>query len=36
MIVRPNITANFQAARYFEKAARWKTLWPTLTILDPE
>jgi hypothetical protein len=36
MIVRPNITPNFQAARYFEKAARWQTLWPALTILDPE
>ncbi len=36
MIVRPNKTANFQAERYREKAARWKALWPSLTILDPE
>jgi len=33
MIVRPNRTANFQAARYDEKAARWKALWPELTVL---
>ena len=35
-IVRPNKTANFQAARYREKAGRWKALWPSLTILDPD
>lgn len=35
MIVRPNPTANFQAARYLEKAGRWKRLWPQLTILPP-
>lgn len=35
MIVRPNATANFQAARYREKAGRWKKLWPKLTILPP-
>jgi hypothetical protein len=33
MIVRPNDTPNFQAARYHEKAARWKSLWPELTVL---
>ena len=33
MIVRPNRTANFQAPRYDEKTARWKALWPELTIL---
>lgn len=33
MIVRPNPTANFQAARYDQKAARWKANWPELTIL---
>jgi uncharacterized protein len=33
MIVRPNPTANFQAARYEEKTARWKALWPELTVL---
>ena len=31
MIVRPNRTANFQVARYDEKVARWKALWPELT-----
>ncbi len=33
MIVRPNDTPNFQAARYQEKTARWKALWPDLTVL---
>ena len=33
MIVRPNRTTNFQAARYDEKTARWKALWPELTVL---
>ena len=33
MIVRPNDTPNFQAARYQEKTARWKALWPELTVL---
>ena len=33
MIVRPNITGNFQATRYLEKAHRWKSLWPELTII---
>src|SRR5580704_780356 len=28
MIVRPNRTANFSAANYAVKAARWKALWP--------
>jgi hypothetical protein len=36
MIVRPNLTANFRADRYFEKAARWKSVWPELTILPAE
>jgi uncharacterized protein len=35
MIVRPNLTANFNADRYFEKASRWKSLWPGITILPP-
>ena len=33
MIVRPNRTANFRADRYREKADRWKSLWPEITIL---
>jgi len=33
MIVRPNRTANFQATRFLEKANRWKTLWPEITII---
>jgi hypothetical protein len=33
MIVRPNRTVNFQAARYDEKVARWKANWPELTVL---
>lgn len=36
MIVRPNRAApNFQARTYLEKTARWKPLWPKLTILPP-
>jgi hypothetical protein len=35
MIVRPNRMPNFQSEHYDAKAARWKTLWPQLTILPP-
>jgi hypothetical protein len=33
MIVRPNPTANFSAANYMKKAARWKALWPEITVV---
>jgi hypothetical protein len=33
LIVRPNRCANFSAANYETKAARWKRLWPELTVL---
>jgi hypothetical protein len=33
MIVRPNRAQNFQSERYREKAERWKSLWPEITIL---
>jgi uncharacterized protein len=33
MIVQPNSCANFSAANYQTKAARWKTLWPEITVL---
>jgi uncharacterized protein len=33
LIVRPNRTANFSAANYQAKAARWKRLWPEITVL---
>jgi hypothetical protein len=33
LIVRPNPTANFSAASYATKAARWKALWPEVTVL---
>src|SRR5665213_2016649 len=36
MIVRPNACANFSAANYMAKAARWKELWPELTVLPAE
>lgn len=36
MIVRPNITANFSAANYTAKAARWKALWPEITVIAPD
>ena len=32
MIVRPNRTPNFRQSAYLEKAERWKTLWPEITI----
>jgi len=34
MIVRPNLTANFSAANYAKKAARWKALWPEVAVLE--
>ncbi|MBR0870073.1 nucleotidyltransferase family protein [Bradyrhizobium tropiciagri] len=36
MIVRPNRSANFSAANYATKAARWKALWPEITVLAAE
>jgi uncharacterized protein len=36
MVVRPNRTANFSAANYAAKAARWKTLWPEITVLPAD
>ncbi|MGJ4940086.1 nucleotidyltransferase family protein [Bradyrhizobium sp. HKCCYLS1011] len=36
MIVRPNRTANFSAANYAAKAARWKTLWPEIRVIAPD
>jgi hypothetical protein len=33
LIVRPNPGPNFSAANYEAKAARWKMLWPELTVL---
>jgi uncharacterized protein len=36
MIVRPNPTPNFSAANYAAKAARWKQLWPEITVLPAE
>jgi hypothetical protein len=35
MIVRPNPGANFSAENYTAKAARWKMLWPEITVLGP-
>jgi hypothetical protein len=34
MMVRPNPGPNFSAEKYEAKAARWKALWPELTVLD--
>lgn len=34
MTIRPNRTPNFSAARYVEKAARWKLHWPELTVME--
>jgi hypothetical protein len=33
MIVRPNPGANFSTVNYENKAARWKALWPEITVL---
>ena len=33
LIVRPNPGPNFSAESYAEKAARWKKLWPEVTVL---
>ena len=33
LIVRPNPGPNFSAVNYAKKAARWKTLWPEVTVL---
>jgi hypothetical protein len=33
LIVRPNPGPNFSPANYAAKAARWKELWPELTVL---
>ena len=34
LLITPNQSANFSHARYFEKAARWKSLWPELTLVE--
>lgn len=36
LIVRPNPGPNFSAANYAAKAARWKRLWPELTVLSAD
>jgi uncharacterized protein len=36
MIVRPNPGPNFSAQNYLAKAARWKSLWPEVTVLAAE
>lgn len=33
MTIRPNRVPNFSAERYAEKAARWKAVWPELTVI---
>jgi len=33
LIARPNRAPNFSAANYAQKAARWKALWPELTVI---
>ena len=36
MIVRPNPGPNFSAASYDAKTARWKKLWPEITVLPAD
>ena len=33
LVARPNMTANFSAENYVKKTARWKALWPEVTVL---
>ena len=33
LIARPNRTANFSAENYTKKTARWKALWPEVTVV---
>jgi hypothetical protein len=35
MTVRPNRMPNFHPDRYLEKAARWRDVWPGITIVAP-
>jgi hypothetical protein len=34
MIARPNPGPNFSAANYAAKVARWKGLWPEITVME--
>ena len=36
MITRPNVTPNFAPEKYNNKVARWKEVWPELTVLPAE
>jgi hypothetical protein len=36
LIVRPNPGANFSPVNYDNKAARWKKLWPEITVLPAD
>jgi hypothetical protein len=36
LIARPNPGPNFSAANYAAKAARWKALWPELTVIGAD
>ena len=35
MVVRPNPGPNFSAGNYAAKVARWKRLWPEITVIEP-
>jgi len=36
LVARPNLGPNFSAANYNAKAARWKALWPEITVVAAE
>jgi hypothetical protein len=36
LLITPNLTPNFSLVHYLEKAARWKALWPELTLIEAE
>jgi uncharacterized protein len=36
LIARPNLGPNFSAANYAVKTARWKSLWPEITVIEAD
>jgi hypothetical protein len=36
LVARPNPGSNFSAANYAVKTARWKALWPEITVVEAE
>jgi hypothetical protein len=36
LIARPNPGPNFSAANYVAKVARWKEMWPEITVVEAQ